>query len=287
MPDELADVQTARHDPSDRAKLAYIASTRGGRRVYLNKAVADADQVIILTRRGRTKSGPTGGALDLFPALAETPDTRRHDGPAVDANEEAVEVSWMLGLPIFVQVIEGPNDTALEVLAGPSDSLAGGVERFDAVWSAPTPKRAPAVVAAISGGPEHITLSTLVAAIENAVRVCERDGRILLLTEAGPGDEGLFELGRANSDAEGALGELRADPARAGSAALRWLEYVSRYRVSLASGWSEADTESAFASKVEGVGPVQRLLDGGDCVVLPEAAKARLAPRNGTHAAGR
>src|SRR5262245_12672413 len=40
------------HDPDDRSRLAYLASTPGGRRIYLNRAVVDADFVVPVGRLG-------------------------------------------------------------------------------------------------------------------------------------------------------------------------------------------------------------------------------------------
>ena len=38
------------HDPADRKKLSYLATTRQGRRIYLNRSAVDADQLIVLSR---------------------------------------------------------------------------------------------------------------------------------------------------------------------------------------------------------------------------------------------
>ncbi len=72
LPEELADVKTETHDPTDRKKLAYIASTRAGRRIYLNRTVAEADFNVLLTGRGYDPFTGYGGAeASLFPALSE------------------------------------------------------------------------------------------------------------------------------------------------------------------------------------------------------------------------
>ena len=39
------------HDPSDRKRLAYLATTKQGHRIYLNRTAVDADQLVVLTRR--------------------------------------------------------------------------------------------------------------------------------------------------------------------------------------------------------------------------------------------
>src|SRR5439155_3586898 len=37
------------HDPANRKKLSYLATTRNGRRLYLNRTAVDAEQLIVLS----------------------------------------------------------------------------------------------------------------------------------------------------------------------------------------------------------------------------------------------
>src|SRR5258708_3277374 len=46
LPDEFADVHTEVHHPDDRKLLSYLSTLKGGRRVYLNRTLVDADQAI-------------------------------------------------------------------------------------------------------------------------------------------------------------------------------------------------------------------------------------------------
>src|SRR5262245_14598031 len=60
------------HEPGDRRRLSYLAGTAGGRAVYLNRTLVDADQAIVLTgRRYDPVLGHGGGEGDLFPALSD------------------------------------------------------------------------------------------------------------------------------------------------------------------------------------------------------------------------
>src|SRR5271170_1140540 len=45
-------VVLAVHDPNDRTQLAYLATTKQGRRVYLNRLLTDADLVVPVGRLG-------------------------------------------------------------------------------------------------------------------------------------------------------------------------------------------------------------------------------------------
>src|SRR5262249_52097848 len=50
LPEAFEEVRVETHDPRDRKKLAYLATTRAGRRLYLNRSAVDADQLIVLGR---------------------------------------------------------------------------------------------------------------------------------------------------------------------------------------------------------------------------------------------
>jgi len=51
LPDEFLDVKVEVHQPGDRRKLSYLAATKKGKRIYLNRTIVDADQTVLLTRR--------------------------------------------------------------------------------------------------------------------------------------------------------------------------------------------------------------------------------------------
>src|SRR3954447_11106547 len=60
------------HDPSNREGLAYLAATKDGRRVYLNRHLTDADVVIPVGRAGFDPVvGYRGPWCVLFPGLSQ------------------------------------------------------------------------------------------------------------------------------------------------------------------------------------------------------------------------
>src|SRR5262249_32804625 len=60
------------HDSSHRKKLSYLATTRKGRRLYLNRTAVDADQLIVLSGRGYDPLlGYSGTVGELFPAMSD------------------------------------------------------------------------------------------------------------------------------------------------------------------------------------------------------------------------
>ncbi|MFO0928692.1 MAG: lactate racemase domain-containing protein [Gemmataceae bacterium] len=115
LPDEFGDVHVEDHDPTNRQHLAYLATTKSGRRVYLNRTLVDADQVVVVgSRRYDLLLGYAGGEGSLFPTFSDEPtrdelDHRFH--AAVPGSrpwplrEQAIEVALLLGQPFYVQGI--------------------------------------------------------------------------------------------------------------------------------------------------------------------------------------
>ncbi len=144
LPDEFQDVHVEVHQPGDRRKLSYLATTRLGRRIYLNRTAVDADQLILLTSRGyEPRLGINGAETALFPNLSDETTLQEFatkmslDAPGTDPwpiRTEAAEVAWLLGAPFLVQVIEGAGDEVLHVIGGAIESSAEGQRLLDARW---------------------------------------------------------------------------------------------------------------------------------------------------------
>src|SRR5262249_23983238 len=136
LSDDFQDVRVEVHDPADRKRLAYLATTRQGRRLYLNRTAVDADQLVVLSRRRFDPVlGYSGAVTDVYPALSDEATRRELTGrPSLEVpgntpwpvRQEAAEVAWLLGAPFFVQVIEGRGDAVAHVVAGPQESDAEG-----------------------------------------------------------------------------------------------------------------------------------------------------------------
>ena len=114
LPDEFADVHTEVHQPSDRKILSYLFTTKKGRRIYLNRTLLDADQVIVLSgRRYDPLLGYAGAEGSLYPALGDD-EARRTLGEhlsmkvpsakATGARAEAAEVALLLGSTFFFRM---------------------------------------------------------------------------------------------------------------------------------------------------------------------------------------
>src|SRR5262245_15767797 len=181
LSDEYQDVHVEVHQPDDRKKLAYLATTRHGRRVYLNRTVVDADQAVIVTRRSYDcLLGYAGAAGALYPALSDTATFRElhsHLSLAVPGPEpwklqrEAAEVAWLLGVPFLVQVIEGSDGAVAHVLGGPVETSAEGERLLDERWRVEVDEPADVVIATIGGDPAGHGFAELASAWAAAARV--------------------------------------------------------------------------------------------------------------------
>jgi nickel-dependent lactate racemase len=196
LPDEFADVRLEVHDPEERKNLAYLATTKGGRRIYLNRTLVEADFVVVLTgRRYDPTTGYAGAEVALFPALGDAETLAgcvgqfRTEPPRPKprgVRAEAAEIGWLFGTPFFVQVIEGSGDTVQEVLAALPDRTADGITHQDARWRASVAERPDLVVAAVSGSPERVDFLAVAqaAAAAEVQRLIDAADRVLILPDA-------------------------------------------------------------------------------------------------------
>jgi nickel-dependent lactate racemase len=284
LADEYADVHTETHDPSDRQKLAYLASTSSDRRLYLNRTLVDADFIVVLSgRRYDPRAGYAGAGAAIFPALADE-EVRESvagefstDAPTPKAwpvRAEAEEILWLLGTPFLVQVIEGEGDTIHEVVAGLPDSSAEGIRRQDTRWRASVDERPDTVIAAISGGSGRVTFLDLAKAAATAARVVRKGGRIAVLSKAAPDlGEGAQVL-RSLEEPIGAKKLLAKEKPNDWAACVLWTFAARGHSLFLASGYPDDVAEELFTTPIQTPSEVQRLIDsGGRVLVIPDAHK--------------
>jgi len=288
LPKAFEKVRLEIHDPKDRKKLSYLATTRQGRRLYLARSVVDADQLVVLSaRRFDPRIGRGGAAGAVFPALGdEAARTELDDRPNLDdldsaaeaeAEAQAAETAWLLGAPFFIEVIEAAGDGVAHVTAGTVAVGAEGRRLLDASWRWEAPALADVVVAALSGDPSRQSFADLAAAAACAARVVQPDGRIVLLSRTPPGLTAESAALLQGDDARGVLDRLRGRPTVQQIPAWRWAGAACRARLFLLSGFEDQTVEDLVATPLQNGAQVQRLLDaGGTCLFLEDAHKARV-----------
>jgi nickel-dependent lactate racemase len=287
LPDAWQDVHVETHAPSDRRRLSYLATTRRGRRLYLNRTAVDADQLVLLTRRRYQPAlGYGGGETALFPALADEATLKEmwgnHSPDVVTAatsplTVEAVEVAWLLGAPFLLQVIEGSGDDVSAVVAGPVESSGEGRRLLDDRWKVSVERPVDTVVAAVSGDPRRQDFGDLAVALASAARVVEPGGRIILLSRTSPALGRGAEVLLQAEGPEQALDRLRPQQQADSAAASWWADATRHARVYLLSGLPDETAEELFTTPLEHAGQAQRLLAGAGSVLFLDDAHKTLA----------
>lgn len=190
----FANVTLRRHDSDDRVQLSYLAATPGGRPIYLNRAVCEADVVVpIGCLRGHDSWGYHGIFGGLYPAFSDAATERRYRHPRLawtdsplcaKARRESDAVGWLLGSVFVVQLVPGGGDTVLHVLAGDPQAVAQrGEQLWHEAWHFDVPQRADLVVAGLGGNASEQTWDNVARALAAAERCVEADGTIALCTE--------------------------------------------------------------------------------------------------------
>jgi nickel-dependent lactate racemase len=289
LPDEFQDVHVEVHQPDDRKKLAYLAATRQGRRIYLNRTVVDADQTVVLTRRGYDcLLGYAGAEGALYPSLGDQATLEATHTqlslavPGADPwklKREAAEVTWLLGVPFLVQVIEGSAGEVAHILGGPLESGAEGERLLDERWRVEVAEPADVVVATVSGDPARHTFAELARAVGSASRVVKPGGAIALLTDADPKLGPSSALLRQRDDPSEAIRLLLKENPDDLEAGYQWASAAQKAKVYLLSRLAIDVAEELFTTPLENVGQAQKLLRDR-CLFLPDAHRTMAVLRN-------
>lgn len=281
LPDEFSDVTLEVHDPEERTKLAYLATTKAGHRIYLNRSLVEADFVIVLTGRGFDPTfGYAGAEAAVYPALSDAETLAGFvgrfstDNPNGKLTAETTEVTWLLGTPFFVQVIEGDGDDVQEVIGGLPDSTAEGTRRQEARWRTSVDERPSLVIATVGSADARVDFNALAAAAETAAKVVRPGGRVVVLSSAAPPLHEGAELLRQADDPATVGRMLQKRKPDDWPAAARWASAATRANLFVASGWPDEVTEELFATPLRSAAEVQRLINAAERVlVIPDAHK--------------
>ncbi len=254
QPDQLPrGIALELHDPTDQRRLAYLATTNEGRRIYLNRHVTDADVVIPVGRLGYDPIlGYRGPWSAIFPGLSnqETRASYRQT-LADDALEqptprpeldETFEVSWLLGTQFHLGLVPGRSGLAEAWggLAEPVRDLAIGA--VDRLWSFRPPTRAECVVAGIGSPGVPTGIDELVEGLVTASRLVTHGGKIVALSRTqgviGPSLQRLTDAGDPKN-APAALRGHHSDP-----------DSVAGRRLARVLGWADVYLYSGIDRQV-------------------------------------
>jgi nickel-dependent lactate racemase len=285
LPDEFQDVRTEVHDPTDRKRLAYVASTRKGKRIYLNRNLIDAGQAIFLGGcRYDPLMGHTEAASLLYPGLSEADALKEADhhfsaeipgDTAWPLRQEAEEVAWLIGVPFLVDVVDGSGNGISHIVGGTVEVAKECRELLHARWQIAFPRPAQIAVATVGGDASQQDFESLARAALCAARVVEPGGRVVILSHANPklGDGAMLLRETENP----AVAERRIQESRPADriAARMWLEAARRANLYLLSELPEETVEEMFATPLQKAIQAQRLIDAASsCLFIEEANKS-------------
>jgi nickel-dependent lactate racemase len=285
LPDTMADLQTEIHQPDDRKKLSYLAATKEGHRIYLNRTLVDADQSIVLTGRGYDALfGYSGGIEAVYPDLADAASVRNlvarlspqtlPDG-SWPLRAEAAEVAWLLGAPFFIQVIEGTGEDVDGLIAGFADQSVKGENQLNQRWKISASEPADTVVVALGGDPERHDFAALARAAVAGARAVKEDGTVIILSEADPELGPAVDALRRSDEPPDAVKLLFREKPLDSPSAVQWAWAAGRAKLYLASEIRPSTVEEMFATPLGGPKDVQRLLDApGRILIVPDGHKS-------------
>jgi nickel-dependent lactate racemase len=278
------------HDSQDRGQLAYLAATKQGRRIYLNRFLTDADVVIPIGRLGYDPiMGYRGPWSVIFPESGEQAaiDTHRgrfrDDGDNLEsallsANlDESLEVSWLLGSQFHVGVVPGRSGI-VEVVAGREHAVRErGITAVKSAWRFNAPARAEMVVVGIGGPGVATTFADLAAGLATASRLVQHGGKIVALSRIqgtiGPAVSRLVDI----DDSKVRAAALRGHEADHDFVAARRLVQALEWAdVFVLTGMAAEVVESLSLASLESAEQARRLVaKSGSCSFVSHAELTR------------
>jgi nickel-dependent lactate racemase len=272
------------HDASHRKKLSYLATTRKGRRLYLNRTAVDADQLIVLSGRGYDPLlGYSGAVGELFPALCDE-ETKQHfstelsnDVPFTEPwpiRREADEAAWLLGAPFMIQVIEGLGKEIVHVLGGLADTAGESERLLNAEWRVTVDRPVDVVVAGLSGDPSRHGFAELARALACAARVVKPRGHIVLLSRAEPALGPGAQILRQSDEPSIALKDLRLQKPPDIGPCFQWASAADHTEIYMLSRLEPEIAEELFTTPLSTASQAQRLLEAEEVLFLEDAHKS-------------
>jgi nickel-dependent lactate racemase len=275
------------HDPAAREHLAYLAATEAGEPILLNRAITDADVVLPVgcfsNRRGTLYHGIHGA---IYPNFSDEKTQLRFRSPKLIGRAGMVhrkrllktcnDVGWLLGVTFTIQIVPGPGDAVLNVLAGEVGAVRRrGRELYEAAWQSEVPHRASLVVASIEGSSSQQTWQNVGEALAAAEDLVEDGGAIALCCELeDPPGPAVRCLAKARSK-EAALRRISKVRPPDVLAANQLAEALKQARVYLLSRLDDAVVEDLEIAPLSEPEEVIRLAKRHcSCIVLANAARA-------------
>jgi nickel-dependent lactate racemase len=278
------DVKWTVHDPTDERRLAYLAATARGERIYMARDLIDADVVLSVgTIAYDPVLGHRGTNSVFYPGLSNTeavirsrgeghselgPDDERPLRQTID------EIAWLLGTQFSIQVLPSAGGGAAGVIAGAYDRVfRKGKQLLAESWRVRLPERADLVLAAVDADSAGHGWDQVGAALATARSLVSKGGKIVILSELEKEPEIGMEIIRRSQTPRAALQPIRKQapvdmiPATQFATAADWA------RVYLVSQLPVGMVDELFMVPVENDRELAKLLANDDSCVILESAQ--------------
>ena len=280
------EVQLVLHDPDDEARHAYLAATRDGRPIYLNRAISDADVFLpIGVQRLETALDYRGVHGGWFPAFSNLEAQLRHQSPGNiewqahrrRRQQETEEAAWLLGVRLVVQILPGPTGSVAGAWCGDCDEVSRAASAAcRKLWLQEIGGTADLVIAVLDGPVSEQSWGQIARALITASEAVDDQGTIVLwtdlATDPGPALKSLGETDASEDEQRLALLKQRSADA---TAAKVIADSLSRGRVVLRSHLEDSVVEEIGLAPLRDVRELQRLVDrASSCLVIGSAQHA-------------
>lgn len=280
--------QLETHDPARHGGLCYVAASRKGRPIYLNRALVEADVVLSI---GVARGGPWLGypepAGGLYPTFSDAATLRRYRNPRLGSGDETLlrraqreieGVDWLAGTRFAIEAVPGPDGGLLDWHAGEAVAVSQRARAaWEAAWLHTIPRRAAVVVVALSAAPGAQTWHAVGHALDVGLRAVDDDGAIVVLSElADPPGPAVDRLGRSENARDAFLridAERQADTLDAAAV----LRATQNARVFFLSQLADEVVEPLGLAPLSEAGDAARLAErAGSCLLVAQAEQIAL-----------
>jgi nickel-dependent lactate racemase len=270
------------HDPADKEKLSYLAASDEAKPIYLNRLICDADLVLTIgCERLGESLGYHGINSSLFPTFSDAKTVQRYRSPAIvespvqnnRLSRQADQARWLLGSQFAIQVVPGPGDSVLHVIAGQVESVGRRAAQLcSQAWTVEAPQRADLVVTSLTGQPNEQTWDNFARALSAAMRVVNADGAIVVCTdlELPPGPA--MQYLASSDDREHAVRDIIKEQPPDALPAMQLMHALEKGPVYLLSRLDESQVEDLGMAAISDPQQVARLIRRAkSCIVLADA----------------
>lgn len=265
------------HHPENQDDLAYLATTNEGRRVYLNRALTDADFVLPMGMISKDPAiGWSGPWSTLFPGLSDVSTRAEYAaggaGILSSAIVEPAEVSWLLGNQFQIGLLAG-TEGVVAIFAGLAERVrTNGIGAAQEVWTFRVDRRADLVVVGVSA---KAGLDSTWDALSTGARLARRGGKVVALSDAsGSIGSAARQLIGTESYASATSALKAADGAPDFASAARLAEALAWADLYLYSELNESDVEDLGIVPLGKPTEAQRLAAVATDIILVSSAES-------------